>query len=118
VIRWGLFIVLIAALLATAIGVVAQRHDSRELFAELQEAQAEHDAARVEWSRLQLEQAFLAEAGRIERQARSQLGMDRPERVGILIEAPWAGALVDFSAPARPNATTEFVAAFPREGQR
>jgi cell division protein FtsL len=97
-IRWLLFLMLVASLLASAIGVVAQRHESRELFAELQDAQAERDAARVEWSRLQLEQAWLAEAGRIERQARAQLGMDRPERVGILIEAPWVGALADLRA--------------------
>jgi len=100
-IRWLLFITLVAALLASAIGVVAQRHESRELFAQLQEAQAERDAARVDWSRLQLEQAWLAEAGRVERQARSQLGMDRPERVGILIEEPWVDALVELREAGR-----------------
>jgi cell division protein FtsL len=100
-IRWLLFMILVLGLLASAIGVVAQRHESRELFARLQEAQAERDAARVEWSRLQLEQAWLAEAGRIERQARTQLGMDRPERVGILIEEPWVDALADFTTEGR-----------------
>jgi cell division protein FtsL len=92
-IRWLLFIVLMLSLVATAIGVVAQRHESRELFAALQQAEAAGDQARVEWSRLQLEQAWLAEAGRIERQARSELGMDRPETVGILIEEPWDDAI-------------------------
>jgi|GEM_PF-283955 len=97
-IRWLFFIVTVLALLASSIGVVAQRHESRELFARLQQAQAERDAARVDWSRLQLEQAWLAEAGRIERQARTQLGMDRPERVGILLEEPWVDGLADFRA--------------------
>ena len=88
-IRWMLFALLVIALLASSVGVVAQRHESRELFAALQAAEAERDQARVEWSRLQLEQAWLAESGRIERQATSELGMERPEQVGILIEAPW-----------------------------
>jgi len=92
-IRWLLFTVLMLSLVATAIGVVAQRHESRELFATFQQAEAARDQARVEWSRLQLEQAWLAEAGRIERQARSELGMDRPETVGILIEEPWDDAV-------------------------
>ncbi|AKS42733.1 cell division protein FtsL [Wenzhouxiangella marina] len=94
-IRWSMFIVLLLALLASAIAVVAQRHTSRELFVALQAAQAERDQAKVEWSRLQLEQAWLAESGRIERQARAELDMERPERVGILIEAPWAEATVE-----------------------
>ncbi len=113
-IRWLIFLTLILALLASAIGVVAQRHESRQLFAELQDAQAERDAARVEWSRLQLEQAWLAEAGRIEQQARAQLNMDRPERVGLLIEAPWADALAD-SLSSAPPAT---VAGFRSEDER
>ena len=100
-IRWLLFIVLILALLASAIGVVAQRHESRELFAALQDAQSQRDQTRVEWSRLQLEQAWLAEAGRIERQARDRLSMDRPERVGILIEEPWVDALAETRQGAR-----------------
>jgi len=95
VIRWLVFIGLIAALLISAIGVVSQRHESRALFSILQQAEAKRDAARVEWSRLQLEQAWLAEAGRVERQARTELGMDRPARVGILIESPWKDALAE-----------------------
>lgn len=87
-IRWILFAVLMSALLASAIGVVVMRHESRQLFRALQEVEVERDQANVEWSRLQLEQAWLAEAGRIEREAREQLNMQRPARVGILVEAP------------------------------
>lgn len=83
-IRWLLFTVLLVSLLATSIGVVMLRHESRQLFTALQRAEAERDQAQVEWSRLQLEQAWLAEAGRIEREAREQLGMGRPPKVGIL----------------------------------
>jgi cell division protein FtsL len=87
-IRWLLLLVLTAGVLASAIGVVVLRHESRQLFVALQEAEAERDAARVEWSRLQLEQAWLGDAGRVERQAREQLGMKSPEDVRILVTSP------------------------------
>lgn len=86
--RWLLFTVLVAALLATAIGVVLMRHESRQLFVALQETEEARDTARVEWSRLQLEQAWLADAGRIERQAREEMDMISPEDIRILVEAP------------------------------
>ncbi len=87
-IRWLIFFVLLAGLLISAVAVVALRHESRHLFVELQAAEAQRDQVNVEWSRLQLEQAWLAESGRIERQAEAKLGMHRPERVGILVELP------------------------------
>lgn len=85
-IRWLGFAILLSMLLITAISVVALRHESRQLFVALQEAEAERDEIRIEWSRLQLEQAWLADSGRIERQAREQLDMRSPEDVGILVE--------------------------------
>lgn len=87
-IRWLLLLVLTAAVLASAIAVVVLRHESRQLFVSLQQAEAERDAARVEWSRLQLEQAWLGDAGRVESQAREQLDMASPEDVRILVTSP------------------------------
>jgi cell division protein FtsL len=87
-IRWLLFGLLLASLLVTSIAVVALRHESRQLFAILQQAENERDRIKVEWSRLQLEQAWLSESGRVERQAREQLGMQQPDRVGVLVESP------------------------------
>lgn len=87
-IRWLLFAMLVGSVLASAIGVVAMRHESRQLFAALQTAESERDAARVEWSRLQLEQAWLGEAGRVERQARAELDMESPDEVRILVTSP------------------------------
>ena len=84
--RWLAFMALVLAVLGSAVAVVAQRHESRQLFSALQRAEVERDEARVEWSRLQLEQAWLAEAGRIERRARDALGMERPEQIGILVD--------------------------------
>lgn len=85
-IRWLGFAILVSSLLITAISVVALRHESRQLFVALQEAESQRDEIRIEWSRLQLEQAWLADSGRIERQAREQLKMRSPEDVGILVE--------------------------------
>ena len=87
-IRWLLLLVLTAAVLASAIAVVVLRHESRQLFVSLQQAEAGRDAARVEWSRLQLEQAWLGDAGRVETQAREQLDMASPEDVRILVTSP------------------------------
>ncbi len=87
-IRWLLLLLLTAAVLASAIGVVVLRHESRQLFVALQESEAARDATRVEWSRLQLEQAWLADAGRVERQAREQLDMKAPDDTRILVTSP------------------------------
>lgn len=87
-IRWIAFAALMISLLASAIGVVVMRHESRQLFRTLQGSEVARDQANVEWSRLQLEQAWLAEAGRIEREATEQLKMRRPDRVRILVESP------------------------------
>lgn len=87
-IRWLLLLLLTAAVLASAIAVVVLRHESRQLFVALQEAETERDTARVEWSRLQLEQAWLGDAGRVESQARDELDMESPEDVRILVTSP------------------------------
>lgn len=87
-IRWLFLLLLTAAVLASAIAVVVLRHESRQLFVALQEAETERDSARVEWSRLQLEQAWLGDAGRVESQARDELDMESPEDVRILVTSP------------------------------
>lgn len=87
-IRWILLAVLTLAVLATAIGVVFMRHESRQLFVALQQAEERRDAARVEWSRLQLEQAWLGDAGRVEEHAREHLEMESPDETRILVTTP------------------------------
>jgi cell division protein FtsL len=84
--RWLVFALLMGGLLVSAISVVVLRHESRQLFGALQTAETERDQANMEWSRLQLEQGWLAESGRIERESRAQLDMDRPGQVGILVK--------------------------------
>jgi cell division protein FtsL len=83
--RLILLLLILAANVSSALGVVYARHQSRHLSVQLSELEAAHDAAVAEWSRLQLEQAYLADAGQIESTARSTLRMQQPEQVNILV---------------------------------
>ena len=70
--------ILLLAVLASAIGVVWTRHESRVLFVELTRLQNQRDELNVEYGRLELEQATWAEPRRIDEEARSKLGMVTP----------------------------------------
>ena len=71
--------------LATALGVVYSKHQSRQLFVRLQALNSERDALDIEWGRLQLEQSTLATPIRIENIARKRLGMFVPSADEIVI---------------------------------
>lgn len=75
--RTGLFalIVLLLAVMGSAIAVVFERQESRLQFVEFDRLQKERDEMNFEWGRLQIEQATWAENNRIEQIARSRLGM-------------------------------------------
>ena len=71
--------VLFSLVLASAIGLVYSKHQSRKLFVELQQLRHQVDALNTEWSQLQLEQSAWSGHGRIERVARKKLSMVMPE---------------------------------------
>lgn len=71
-------VILLLAVLVSAIGVVWTRHESRVLFVELTRLQNQRDELNVEYGRLELEQATWAEPRRIDQEARSKLGMVTP----------------------------------------
>ncbi|MEI7035800.1 cell division protein FtsL [Fulvimonas yonginensis] len=71
-------VLLLLAVLVSAIGVVWARHESRVLFVELTRLQNERDDLNIEYGRLELEQATWAEPRRIDQEARSKLGMITP----------------------------------------
>lgn len=73
---------------ASALGVVYARHQTRQLSTQLGALEAARDDAMAEWSRLQLEQSWLADAGQIEAKARNELGMRSPESTKILVVQP------------------------------
>lgn len=81
-------IIVLVADVASALGVVYARHQSRILSVSLGTLEAQRDEAVAEWSRLQLEQAWLADAGQIEAKARRELNMAAPETPKILVIRP------------------------------
>lgn len=72
------WLVLITAAVASGMGVVYARHESRQLFQELTKLEAQRDELNIDFGRLQLEQATWADTNRVELIARTQLGMVFP----------------------------------------
>ncbi|MBT8039701.1 MAG: cell division protein FtsL [Xanthomonadales bacterium] len=72
----------------SALGVVYTRHESRQHAVALGQLETQRDAFITEWSRLQLEQAVLADAGTVEPKARDALGMKSPDKTVILVVNP------------------------------
>jgi len=83
-----LLIVLLACTIASAIGVVFMRHRHRQTFVELSKVERARDELNIEFGRLQLEQATLAEATRVDRVAREKLGMKFPEAADVVVIRP------------------------------
>jgi cell division protein FtsL len=83
-----LVMVLALVVLASSLGVVYAKHQSRKLFVELDVLKKKRDDMNIEWGRLQLEQSTLATHGRIERTAKKRLGMETPEYEQVLIVRP------------------------------
>ena len=81
-------LIALAAVIASALGVVHARHESRQYSAELGALERARDASIAEWSRLQIEQAYLADAGRVENEARERLDMHEPKQPRILVVEP------------------------------
>ena len=78
----------LGAVIASALGVVYARHLARLHSVELAVLEEQRDDFIAEWSRLQLEQAWLADAGQIESKARDALDMHSPEDTVILVVEP------------------------------
>lgn len=74
--------------LASSLGVVYAKHQSRKLFVELDALKKERDEMNINWGRLQLEQSTLATHNRIEETAKKRLNMVTPEYKQILIVRP------------------------------
>jgi len=81
-------VLMLGAVISSALGVVYTRHESRQLAVQLDVLENERDAVIAEWSRLELEQAWLADAGQVESKARDLLGMSMPPQPHILVVRP------------------------------
>ncbi len=75
------------AIIATGVGIVLAKHDARQLFAELEALNREHDRLEIDWGRLRLEQSAYATHPRIEQLARDNLGLAAPEQQSIVVVA-------------------------------
>jgi cell division protein FtsL len=86
----GIFslLVLLAAVLVSAIAVVWTRHQSRALFVQLSQLQSQRDELNIEYGRLELEQATWAEPRRIDSEARTKLGMFAPRPQDVQLVRP------------------------------
>jgi len=75
----AILLMLLLAVIASAVGVVYARQESRSMFVELTRLTTERDDLNFEYGRLELEQATAAEANRIEQLARGRFGMVSPQ---------------------------------------
>ncbi len=83
--RATVMLVLASGVIASAIGVVQVRHEGRQRYIDLRALHAERDELNIEYGRLQLEQATWAEMSRVERVAREELGLVRPDAGQITV---------------------------------
>jgi cell division protein FtsL len=78
-------VALLAVLVLCGLSLVTSRHQSRKLFVDLEREQAQTRAYDVEYGQLQIEQSTWATAGRIEKIARAQLGMQLPSPARVQV---------------------------------
>ena len=83
-----LLLVILIADVGSALGVVYTRQQSRLLAVELGALETRQDEGLAEWSRLQIEQGWLADASEIEKTARGVLQMQQPRETHILVVRP------------------------------
>ncbi|HXH03906.1 MAG TPA: cell division protein FtsL [Candidatus Competibacteraceae bacterium] len=75
---------IVCALLATGLGLVHSKHQSRKLFQELQTLQVRRDDLEIEWTQLQLEQSTLATESVVDQAARTRLNMVIPDPATVV----------------------------------
>ncbi len=80
-----LTLVLAFVCVISALALVYTRHQSRELFVELETLSKESDDLKIEYGQLQLEQSARAALSEIEDFARDELSLERPESQDITV---------------------------------
>ncbi|HED36530.1 MAG TPA: cell division protein FtsL [Gammaproteobacteria bacterium] len=80
----ALVAVLVLGISGTSIAVIYTRHQTRNLFINLQKLHKQIDELDVEWGQLQLEQSAWSSHGRIEKIARKKLNMKVPKADEII----------------------------------
>ncbi len=77
--------ILLAAVVFSAVGVAYSKHYSRLLFVELQGLQRQRDQLAEEWGQLLLEQSTWSTHARIEGEARDRLDMEAPRPDAVVM---------------------------------
>jgi cell division protein FtsL len=83
-----LALVLLVAVIASAVALSYSRDLSRRRYSELETLYRERDAVNIEWGRLKLEQATFSDSGRIEKIARENLGLTYPSNKQVVVVSP------------------------------
>lgn len=86
-------LILAGVLIACAVFAISARHQTRQLFIELQQEQARGRALDMDWGRLLLEQSTWAMHTRVELVAHNQLQMAVPDAKRIYLVPPENPAL-------------------------
>jgi len=85
---WAGLLLLVASVLTSALAVIYAKHQTRNLFAELQQLERMQGLMDTEWGQLQLEESTWATHGRVESLSRRQLGMVIPAPKSLVIVRP------------------------------
>jgi cell division protein FtsL len=80
-------VALAVGVIGAGVAVVAAKFTSRQLFAELEALNREHDRLQIDWGRLQLEQSTYATHSLIESTARDRLEMRLPDPAAVVVVA-------------------------------
>ncbi len=81
----AIVLLLLLAVIGSALGVVYAREQNRRLFVDYTQLQKERDEFNFEFSRLELEEATLAETNRVDQLARGQLGLVAPVAANTVV---------------------------------
>jgi cell division protein FtsL len=81
-------LLLAALVMISAVAVVQVKQHNRNLTTRLDGMRQERERLQLEWAQLQLEQATLAQHGRVDELARRQFGMVDPLDYQIVADSP------------------------------
>jgi cell division protein FtsL len=84
----ALIVGLVATVLFSAVTAIYSKHESRKAFVELQGLLSEKDRMEIYWGKLQLEQGAFTAHGKIENDAKANLGMISPGTTEIIVVKP------------------------------
>jgi cell division protein FtsL len=96
-------LMLLLAVLVSAVYLVSVQYDSRRLFAELDKARSESKRLATEFDRLQVEKRAQATPSRVERIAREKLEM-RQATPAITMYVNYSGAAIPVAGASQPSA--------------